>query len=465
MGDSNFGHVVIVGGGFGGLTAARALKKVPVRVTLVDKENHHLFQPLLYQVATAGLSPGEIAVPIRNVLRKHRDTRVIMGEVVGVDLDARRVELGDGGTLEYDWLVVAAGTQNNYFGHDDWEEHARGLKSIHDALAVRERILMAFEAAEREQDPERRDELLTFVVIGAGPTGVEMAGAISELSRQTLKEDFRVVDPAGIRVVLAEMAPRVLPPFDEKLSASAEKQLEDLQVEVRTGTPVTDVNERGVRIGDDFIPCSTVVWASGVEAVPLAERLGTKLEKGKVAVEPDCSLPGHREVFAIGDIAHLVPEEGDNAGEPLPGLAPVAMQQGRHVVRCIRADVRNAEREPFRYADKGMMATIGRSRAVAQSGKLRLSGLLAWLAWIFVHVWYLIGFRNRLLVMFNWFWSYATFKRGARLIAHAHDPPRHQMAEAHPPADPGSQRPVEDASKGGEVDVAAAEDHAHLPPG
>ena len=444
--------MIVVGGGFGGLTAARALARVPVRVTVIDRENHHLFQPLLYQVATAGLSPGDIAMPIRSVLRRHRRTRVIMGEVVAVDTGERAVVLDDGTRFSYDWLIVAAGTKTSYFGHDDWAVHARGLKSIHDALGIRERILLAFEAAEREVDDARRAELLTFVVVGAGPTGVEMAGAISELSRQTLLRDFRVVDPRKIRVVLVEMAERVLPPFDEKLSASAKKQLEDLLVEVRTGTRVTDVTAAGVQIGDEMIPAATVIWASGVTPASLAGKLGAPLERGRVKVETDCSLLGHPEVFAIGDMVYLVPAEGDGAGEPLPGLAPVAMQQGRHVVRQIRRDLAGEPREPFRYRDKGMMSTIGRSRAVAQTKRMRLRGLVAWLAWLVVHIWYLIGFRNRLLVMFNWFWSYATFKRGARLIAHPHGPARfdalHELEpRATPPARPSvdAQAPSESA--------------------
>ena len=411
--------MVIVGGGFGGLAAARALRRARVRVTLIDRENHHLFQPLLYQVATAGLSPGDIAMPIRHVLRKHQDAHVLMGEVVAIDTQGREVVLEDGTRIAYDWLVVAAGTRTHYFGHDEWAEHARGLKSIEDALGIRERILLAFEAAERAADPKRRDELLNFVVIGAGPTGVEMAGAISELSRQTMLRDFRVIDPRMIRVILVEMADRVLPPFDERLSAKAKKQLEEIGVEVRTGAAVTDVDATGIRIGDEHIPASTVVWASGVRPSPLAAALETPLERGAVRVEPDCSIPGHPEVFAIGDIAHLVPSKGDGTGAPLPGLAPVAMQQGRHVARQIRRDLAKRPREPFRYRDKGMMATIGRSRAVAQTRTLRLSGLSAWLAWIVVHIWYLIGFRNRLVVMFDWFWSYVTFKRGARLITHS----------------------------------------------
>ncbi len=435
-------HVVIVGGGFGGLTAARALRRAPVRITLIDRENHHLFQPLLYQVATAGLSPADIAVPIRSVLRKHRNARVVMGEVVSADLDRREVALEDGSRVGYDWLVLSVGTRTNYFGHDEWAVHARGLKSIGDAIGIRERILLAFEAAEREPDPERREALLTFVVIGAGPTGVEMAGAISELSRQTLRRDFRVVDPRSIRVVLVEMADRVLPPFDAKLSAAARRQLEELAVEIRTGSRVTEVDGRGARIGDDFIPSSTVVWASGVRPVPLVERLGVELERGQVAVSDDCSIPGHPDAFAIGDIAYLVPKEGDGAGEPLPGLAPVAMQQARHVARIIERDLEGRPREPFRYRDKGMMATIGRSRAVAQARGLRLSGLLAWLAWTLVHVFYLIGFRNRFLVMFNWFWSWLTFKRGSRLIAHRQGPPRFDALQRRSgaPEEPPAER-------------------------
>jgi NADH dehydrogenase len=412
-------QVVIVGGGFGGLTLARALARAPVSVAVVDRENHHLFQPLLYQVATASLSPGDIATPIRSVLGSQDNARVLLGEVVTVDFDARHLVLADGGLVSYDYLVIAAGAKTNFFGHDEWAEHAYPLKSLRDALRIRERILMAFEAAEREPDDAHRRALLTFVVIGGGPTGVEMAGAISELSRQTLRRDFRVVRPSDIRVVLVEMADRVLTPFDEELSASARVQLEELEVEVRTGQRVTDVGPRGVEVDGAFIEAPVVIWASGVEAVSLASRLDTPRHRDRLVVREDCSLPDRPEVFAIGDIAYFVPAGEEEA---LPGLSPVAMQQAKHVARqIVRSEHRtwgqSLPREPFYYRDKGIMATIGRSRAVAQAGSMRLHGYVAWIAWLFIHIFFLIGFRNRVMVMLSWVWQYVTFRRGARLVA------------------------------------------------
>ncbi|MFW5920902.1 MAG: NAD(P)/FAD-dependent oxidoreductase [Polyangiales bacterium] len=407
-------QVVIIGGGFGGLQAARALRDAPVSVTLVDRENHHLFQPLLYQVATAGLSPGEIATPIRSVFRREGAIRTLLGEVVGVDADEREVLLENGERLPYDYLIVAAGAKTNYFGNDEWAEHAHGLKTVRDALRLRERILMMFEAAEREPDPERRRSLLQFVVIGGGPTGVELAGAISELGRRVLAKDFRSLDPEDVRVVLLEMADRVLLPFDEKLSHSAQRQLEELRVEVRTGARVTEVSERGVTIGDELLPASVVCWAPGVRPVSLAEKLGFELDrKGCIVVDEHCAIPGRPEVFAVGDIASFVPEGQD---APLPQLAPVAIQQGRHVAKTILDEAQGRPRRPFEYVDKGIMATIGRSRAVAQSGRAKVSGFWAWIMWLFVHIAYLIGWQNRLRVLLQWFWSYVTFRPGARLI-------------------------------------------------
>ena len=412
-------RVMIVGGGFGGLQCARNLANADVDITLVDRENHHLFQPLLYQVATAGLAPASIATPIRAVLGEQANTQVLLAEVTDVDLGKRQLVLSDGANLPYDYLVLAAGARTNYFGNDQWAEHAHALKAMRDAIRIRERVLLAFEAAEREPDGDRRSALLTFVVIGGGPTGVEMAGAISELGRRTLARDYRRVAPGDIRVVLVEMADRLLHPFDPLLSESAKRQLEGLGVDVRVGRRVTHVDAVGARIDEELVPASVVVWASGVRAVPLAERAGLPCDSaGRIEVNPHCALEDHSEVFAIGDIARFVPPGGDS---PLPGLAPVAMQQGRHVARQIGRDLRGKDREAFAYVDKGIMATIGRNRAVAQTtlpllGQLRLQGLPAWLGWLLIHVLYLIGFRNRFIVLFNWVWSYFTFGKGARLI-------------------------------------------------
>ncbi|MFW6067038.1 MAG: NAD(P)/FAD-dependent oxidoreductase [Myxococcota bacterium] len=417
-------HVVIIGGGFGGLRSARALKRAPVDVTLIDRENHHLFQPLLYQVATAALAPQNITVPVRSMFRRRRDVRTLLGEVVGADLDARKVILENGQEISYDYLVVAAGAKTSYFGNDQWAEHAFGLKTVRDAIRIRERVLMMFEAAEREPDSERRRRLLTFVVIGGGPTGVETAGALSELGRRVLARDYRNICADDVRVICLEMADRVLLPFDEKLSHKAREQLEELNVEVRTGAKVTKVDEEGVHIGDELLPASVVCWAPGVQPVSLAEKLGVERErKGRIVVDACCAVPGHPEVFAIGDIAAFTPPGSET---PLPQLAPVAMQQGRYVARTIKRDLRGKPREPFEYRDKGIMATIGRSRAVAESGVIKLSGMLAWLAWLFVHILYLINFQNRLRVMMEWFWAYVTFRPGARLITARYVPPPEQ---------------------------------------
>ncbi|MFW5925546.1 MAG: NAD(P)/FAD-dependent oxidoreductase [Myxococcota bacterium] len=414
-------HVVIIGGGFGGLRAARVLRRMPVDVTLIDRENHHLFQPLLYQVATAALAPQNITVPVRSIFRGRPNARTLLGEVVGGDVDARKIVLENGQTVDYDYLIVAAGAKTNYFGNDAWAQHAFGLKNIRDAIRIRERVLMMFEAAEREEDPDRRRRLLTFVVIGGGPTGVETAGALSELGRRVLARDYRQVTPDDVRVVLLEMTDRVLLPFDEKLSAKAKRQLESLEVEVRTGAKVTEVSEEGVSVGDELLPASVVVWAPGVRPVSLAKKLGLETDgKGRILVDGQCAVPGHPEVFAIGDIASFTPE---GAEAPLPQLAPVAMQQGRHVARAIRRDLKDEPRKPFEYRDKGIMATVGRSRAVAQSGPFKLSGFIAWVAWLFVHIAYLINFQNRLRVMMEWFWAYVTFRPGARLITARYVPP------------------------------------------
>jgi NADH dehydrogenase len=415
-------HIVIVGGGFGGLTAAQTLRRAPVTVTLVDRRNHHLFQPLLYQVATAGLSPAEIASPIRSVLRKQLNTRILLAEVIDIDLASRTIQLCEDEVVEmsYDYLILATGAQTNYFGNDSWEEYALGLKSLEDAMQIRQRVLLAFEVAEREAAKERRAQLLTFVVIGGGPTGVEMAGALSELSRFALARDFRAINPKSSRIILVEMGDRILPTFAEELSAKASRQLEELDVEIRTRTKVTNIDAEGVHLGDEFIPASNVIWAAGVSATPLTQRLGVSLDRaGRIIVEPDCSVPGHSEVFAIGDTAAYLHQDG----KPLPGVSPVAMQQARYVARKIQAVAGGkAWNERFHYVDKGSMATIGRSRAIAEIGKLKLSGFFAWWAWLVVHLVFLIGFRNRLGVLFDWTYSYFTYQRGVRLIIGANLP-------------------------------------------
>jgi NADH dehydrogenase len=406
-------HVVIVGGGFGGLTAAQALATAPVRVTLIDRTNHHTFQPLLYQVATAGLSPAEIAQPIRAIVRTQENVTVLMADASSVDVGARRVHLTEGDAIDWDFLVLACGAQTSYFGHEQWRPSAPGLKSIEDALDIRQRVLLAFEMAERETSPARRKDLLSFIVIGGGPTGVELAGALAELSKFVLDRDFRNIDPSGSRVRLLEAGPRILPSFPEDLSESAVSQLHELGVEVRTGACVTSIEPTCVRLGDEVIGCSVVLWAAGVRAHPLAATLGAPVDKmGRVVVSQDLSVPGHPRAFVVGDAARV---DGKN-GQPLPGVSPVAMQQARAVARSIRRAIVGKDTVPFVYLDKGSMATIGRSRAVAVMEPMRLTGFVAWLAWLLVHIWYLIGFKNRLVVMVIWAWSYVTYRRGARLI-------------------------------------------------
>jgi NADH:ubiquinone reductase (H+-translocating) len=410
-------HVVIIGGGFAGLSAARALASQPIRVTLIARWNHHLFQPLLYQVAMAGLSPADIAYPIRTVFRKHDRVRVMFGDVVRLDLPARAVQLHDGARLEYDYLVLAAGAQTNWFGQEQFQKHTLGLKSIDDALEIRRRVLLAFEAAERERDRDVRRRLLTFAIIGGGPTGVEISGTLRELADYVLAKDFRKIHPEEARVVLIEMQARLLPGgFDEKLAVAAKRQLEQIGVEVRLSSPVQRIDEQGVELDNERIPSATVLWTAGVRAEDLTSTLGVALDRtGRVQVGADCAIPGHPEAFAIGDIARFVPEGSD---QPLPGIAPVAMQQGRHVAAAICAAISGQPRPQFRYRDKGIMATIGRSRAIVQSGggRLKISGFFAWVAWIFIHIWYLIGFRNRVAVLLNWAWNYITYGQGARLI-------------------------------------------------
>jgi NADH:ubiquinone reductase (H+-translocating) len=404
--------VVIVGGGFGGLSAAKALANAPFDVTLIDRNNHHLFQPLLYQVATAALSPADIAWPIRHVLRGQKNARVMLAEVTGVDLPRKEV-VADGRRVPYDYLVIATGAWHAYFGHDDWAAFAPGLKSIDDATSVRRRILLAFERAENESDPDERARLLTFVVIGGGATGVEMAGAIAELAKRALAADFRSIDPRCARIILVEAASRVLTPFAEKLSDSARRALEQLGVEVRLGAAVTDCNGEGVRLGSDFIPTRTVIWAAGVKASPAGQWLGAETDRaGRVKVRADLSVPGHPDVFVIGDTAMVT----DANGAMLPGVAPVAKQQGQYAARALVARREGRTVPAFRYRDFGSLATIGRSHAVAQFGRFKASGFLAWVLWSVVHVYFLIGLRNRFIVALNWAWNYITFQRGSRLI-------------------------------------------------
>jgi NADH dehydrogenase len=413
-------HVVIVGGGFGGLYAARRLASRPVRITVVDRQNHHLFQPLLYQVATAGLSPADIASPIRALVEEHPNVKVCMGDVVSVDLPGRRVLLADG-ELTYDFVIIATGVRHGYFGHDEWEALAPGLKTLDDALEIRRRVLAAFERAERELDAQARDPWLTFVVVGAGPTGVELAGAIAELARFTVAGEFRMFDPAKARVVLVEASPRLLAAFDARLAERALWSLKELGVDVRLGCRVTDICPEGVELDSGFLPARTVLWAAGVSGSPLAQTLGVPLDRaGRVLVEKDLCVPGHPEAYVVGDLASLA---GDD-GQTLPGLAPVAIQQGEHAADNIAGTVEQRARQPFHYRDKGIMATVGRASGIAQTGRLRLSGFLGWLAWLFIHILYLIGFRNRLLVMIQWAWAWFTFGRGARLITGMPRPPR-----------------------------------------
>ncbi len=409
-------HVVIIGGGFGGMSAARALKRAPVRVTLIDRRNHHLFQPLLYQVALAALNPSDIASPIRRILRRQKNAEVLLGEVSAIDLERQIVRLGDlvddSADIHYDYLIVAAGATHSYFGHDDWAPFAPGLKTVEDALEIRRRILLAFEAAELETDPDRRRAWMTFVVVGGGPTGVELAGTLSNVARFTLAKDFRHIDPRHTRVLLLEGSPRVLSPFPEALSAKAKTQLEQLGVEVHAGKHVTDIDPNGVQVGDERITARTVLWAAGVTASPLAKSLGVPLDRaGRVFVEPDLSVPGHPEVFVVGDLANLSQD-----GKPVPGLAPAALQEGRHAAGNILRVVKGTPSKPFHYTDKGQLATIGRGAGVADVGRFQFSGWIAWLFWSFVHIFFLIGFRNRMLVLMQWSWAYFTYDRGARLI-------------------------------------------------
>jgi len=414
-------HVVIVGAGFGGLEAAKKLACEDVAVTVIDRTNYHLFQPLLYQVATAALSPSDIAAPIRAVLSKGRNIEVALAEVRTIDVQAKKMKMSDGCELAYDFLILATGARHSYFGHDEWEKLAPGLKSLEDAIEVRRRLLMAFEYAERITDEAARKAAMTFVIIGGGPTGVEMAGAIAEIARYTLAKDFRHIDPSQARVILVEGEPRLLAAFPEDLSAKALKQLVDLGVEVHA----TNVTEDGLQVGDQFIPCRVKIWAAGNNASALGRTLGAPVDRvGRILVNNDLTIPNHPEVQVIGDLANF-PHQ---TGHPLPGVSPVAMQQGRHAARNILSMLRGGKPQPFHYFDKGSMATIGRHKAVADLRFLHLSGLLAWLAWLFVHLIFLVGFRSRLAVLFQWAWAYFSFDKGARLIT------RNFQSEHRPPA-------------------------------
>jgi NADH dehydrogenase len=405
-------RIVIIGAGFGGLEAARRLAKLPVQLTVIDRKNHHTFQPLLYQVATAGISPAEIAAPVRWILRGRANVEVLMGEVVDFDLQRRVVKLSDL-ELPYDYLIVATGASHAYFGHDEWEPLAPGLKTIEDALEIRRRVFLAFELAERHAIAKEPQIPLNFVIVGAGPTGVELAGTLAEIARQALRKEFISIDPKQTRIILLEGGPRILPAYAPDLSASAVRQLEKLGVEVRSSALVTKITPGEVWVGDERIPAAVVLWAAGVAASPLGKKLGAPIDRaGRVLVNGDLSLPQHPEVFVIGDLASLKDEHGNS----LPGVAPVALQEGHAVAKTIARDLRNQPRKDFHYLDKGSLATIGRAAAIAQFGKLHISGYFAWLAWLFVHVFFLIGFRNRLIVMIQWAWSYITYERGARLI-------------------------------------------------
>lgn len=422
-------RVVIVGGGFVGISLAKALARVPVQVTLIDRRNHHLFQPLLYQVAAAELSASDIAAPIRSILRRHARTEVLLGEVIRVDADARQVHLADGAAIGYDWLVLAPGARHSYFRHPEWEPLAPGLKSLEDAHEIRRRVLMAFELAEREPDLTRRQALLTFVVVGGGPTGVELAGALAEIRRFALARDFRRIDPREATVLLLEGGPRILTAYSEALSDRAKLDLRRKGVEVRLEMLVEDIQPGFVRAGGWTIPTHTVVWAAGNQASPLLATLGAPQERdGRVIVAADCSIPDHPEVLVMGDAASF---RHDPRYPSLPGLCPVAIQQGQHAARVIRADLAGRPRPPFRYRDKGQAAVIGRARGVCDIGPLHFGGFPAWLVWLFVHLFFLIGFRNRVLVMVQWAFSFITLQRGARLIPDGSAP---TAAVPHPPA-------------------------------
>ena len=417
-------QVIIIGAGFGGLEAAKKLACKDVRLTLIDRTNYHLFQPLLYQVATAALSPADIAAPVRAILSKCKNVEVDLAEVESVDVKARKVRTKDR-VFDYDYLILATGARHSYFGHDEWEKLAPGLKSLEDAVELRRRILLAYEFAEKTTDEAARKAAMTFVVIGGGPTGVEMAGAIVEISRYTLAKDFRHIDPSKARVILIEGAPRLLAAYPADLSESARKQLVELGVDVRTDARATDITESGVQLNGEFIPCHVKIWAAGNNASFVGKTLIAPVDRvGRVIVNDDLTIPGHSEVQVIGDLANF----SHQTGEPLPGVSPVAMQQGRHAARNILRMIRGEKPKPFRYFDKGSMATIGRNKAVADLKFFHLSGFPAWLTWLFVHIIFLVGFRNRLLVLLQWAWAYLSFDKGARLIT------RNFQSEQRPPA-------------------------------
>jgi NADH:ubiquinone reductase (H+-translocating) len=416
-------RVVIVGAGFGGLEAAKALRHAPVQVTVIDRWNHHLFQPMLYQVATAGLSIEDISAPIRRIFYRRANTSVLMAEVTGVDTQEKRV-LTAARAIPYDYLILATGASSNYFGHEEWKLLAPGLKSLQEALALRRQILGAFEAAENEPDPKQRQALLTFVLVGGGPTGVELAGAIAELAHRALAHDFQRIHPDSARIVLVEGEPRIIPTFPARLTRKAHKKLEQLGVEVRTGVHVTAISADGVMIGGEYLPAKNVIWTAGVKASPAGSWLFADVDHaGRVKVEPDLTVPDHPNIFVIGDTACVLQQ-----GKLLPGLSPVAMQEGRYVAKVIIDRVTGKEQpQPFHYHDKGTLATIGRAFAVVDIGPLRFTGFLAWLTWIGVHIFYLIGFRNRLLVLIQYAWAYVTFQPGARIIL----PDEHAMRAMH----------------------------------
>lgn len=420
-----YSKVVIVGGGFGGINLAKGLKDSKLDVLLIDKTNHHLFQPLLYEVASAALSPGEIAIPIREILRGQENTAVMMGEIVQVDKESKQVVLGNGERVDYDYLVIATGARHSYFGNDSWEKFAPGLKTIKDALNIREEILISFEKAERIDSIAEAAKYLNFVIIGGGPTGVEMAGAIAEIAHKTMFKNFRRIKPEKSKIYLIEASPRILGMYPEKLALKAQKDLEKLGVKVITGKRVTQVNEEGVQVENTFYPCKNIIWAAGNQASPLLKNLGIPLDRqGRAIVEKDLSIPGFSEIFVIGDAASAM----DKQGKPLPGVAPVAIQQGRYLAKILSKQLLKEQRPPFEYRDKGSLATIGKGKAIAWMGKFQLSGLFAWLVWCFVHVVYLIGFRNRISVMLEWFFFYMTGQRGARLI--------YSSVETHIPKNP-----------------------------
>jgi NADH dehydrogenase len=418
-------QVVIVGAGFGGLEAAKKLVREKVRLTVFDRTNYHLFQPLLYQVATAALSPAEIAAPVRAILCDCPNAEIVLAEVKSIDVAQRIVNAGDL-QIRYDYLILATGSRHSYFGHPEWERLAPGLKSLEDAIEIRRRILMAFEFAERTPDPAARAAAMTFVIVGGGPTGVEMAGAIAEIARYTLARDFHHIDPSSARIILIEGEPLVLAAFPEDLRVSATKQLQDLGVEIRAGVHATDLTEEGLRVGDEFIPCRVKIWAAGNNASYVGKSLGVPIDKvGRVIVQDDLTIPGHPEVQVIGDLAAFTDER---TKQLLPGVSPVAMQQGRHAAANVMAMIEGRKPQRFWYFDKGSLATIGRNKAVADLHAVHLSGLPAWFAWAFVHIFFLVGFRNRIAVFFNWAWAYFSFNKGARLIT------RNFQAESRPPA-------------------------------